>query len=110
MIETPILHNPDLVREPPQFEDVANLPILTLDEMIRRRAYELEDSPSLCYPDQGLLDFHVHSARSIDTYADAAAHILKTRGLPAVVSKLIPCDCLRRSIIADFNIHIGPFS
>ncbi|KAH6653363.1 hypothetical protein BKA67DRAFT_518762 [Truncatella angustata] len=84
MIETAIRHSPELARGPLKHETLTESPILTLDEMIRRRAYELQDSPSLCYPNQGLLDFEVHSARSIDSYADAAAQKLQALGLPAI--------------------------
>ncbi|KAI0424841.1 hypothetical protein F5Y09DRAFT_353016 [Xylaria sp. FL1042] len=59
-------------------------PIFTLDEMIRRRASEMGDTPLIEYPNHSLLDFEEHSARSVDRYADAAADKLQQLGLPAV--------------------------
>ncbi|KAI1346329.1 hypothetical protein F5Y01DRAFT_308366 [Xylaria sp. FL0043] len=59
-------------------------PILTLDEMIKRRASEMGDTPLIGYPNHSLLDFEEHSARSVDRYADAAADKLQQLGLPAV--------------------------
>jgi hypothetical protein len=60
--------------------------IWTVDELIRRRASELEDAPLIAYPNTGLLGFEEHSARSVDRYADAAAEKLQSLGLTPVVS------------------------
>ncbi len=61
-------------------------PILTLDELIRSRAFEMGDSPLIGYPNHSLLDFEEHSARSVDQYVNAAADKLQQLGLPPVVS------------------------
>ncbi|KAJ2979344.1 hypothetical protein NUW58_g7223 [Xylaria curta] len=61
-------------------------PILTLDELIRRRASEMGDSPLIGYPNHSLLDFEEHSARSVDRYVDAAVDKLQQLGLPPVDS------------------------
>lgn len=60
--------------------------IYTLDELIKRRASELRDLPSLGYPKEGLTDYEEHSASALDGYVDAAAHALQQRGLKPVVS------------------------
>ncbi|KAI0531865.1 hypothetical protein GGR58DRAFT_492106 [Xylaria digitata] len=58
--------------------------ILTLDELIRRRASEMGDSPLIGYPNHSLVDFEEHSARSVDRYVDAAVDKLRQLGLPPV--------------------------
>jgi hypothetical protein len=59
--------------------------IHTIDELIKRRASELGDSPLLCFPREGLTDYEDHSAQAIDSYVDAAVDALQRRGLkPAV--------------------------
>lgn len=60
--------------------------IYTLDELIKRRASELWDLPSLGYPKEGLTDYEEHSASALDRYVDAAALALQQRGLKPVVS------------------------
>jgi len=60
--------------------------IYTLDELVKRRASELRDSPLLGYPRQGLTDYEEHSAAALDKYVDAAAAALQLRGLTPVVS------------------------
>lgn len=67
--------------------DERKMPIATIDELIKRRAAELNDSPLIGYPRRGLVDFEEHSARAIDRYADAAVVILQRLGLQAVVCK-----------------------
>lgn len=63
----------------------SNDDILTIDELIRRRASELQKSPLLCYPKESLTDYEEHSAEAIDRYVDAAVATLQRRGLqPAV--------------------------
>jgi len=61
-------------------------PILTIDELIRRRASELRDSPLIGYPKSGVTDYEEHSAVAVNQYVDAAAHVLQRRGLKKVVS------------------------
>lgn len=65
--------------------DESKNPILTIDELIKRRAVELDEAPLIGYPRQGIVDFEEHSARAIDRYADAAVVILQRLGLNAVV-------------------------
>lgn len=60
--------------------------IFTIDELIKRRASELRDSPLFGYPKEGLLDYEEHSAQAVDRYVDAAAAALQQRGLKPVVS------------------------
>lgn len=60
--------------------------IYTIDELIRRRAAELKDSPLIGYPNEGVTDYEDHSAVAVDKYADAAAAALQRRGLKKVVS------------------------
>lgn len=61
--------------------------IFTLDELIRRRASQLRDSPLLGYPREGLTDYEEHSAEAIGRYVDAAVEVFQERGLkPAVCS------------------------
>lgn len=59
--------------------------IRTIDELVRQRALELNDSPLIGYPRRGIIDFEEHSARAIDRYADAAVVSLQQLGLEAVV-------------------------
>ena len=60
--------------------------ICTIDELIKRRAFELKDSPLLAYPSTGFTDYEKHSAAAIDRYVDAAVAVLQRQGLHAVVS------------------------
>jgi hypothetical protein len=59
--------------------------IYTIDDLIKRRASELQDAPLLCYPQKGLIDYEEHSALAIDRFVDAAAAALQQRGLQPVV-------------------------
>jgi hypothetical protein len=59
--------------------------IYTIDDLIRRRASELQDAPLLCYPREGLVDYEEHSAVAIDRFVDAAVAALQQRGLQPVV-------------------------
>jgi hypothetical protein len=74
-----------------QHVDTSKPPLATIDELIRARAEEMGDLPMLGYPNEGLLDFEEHSAKSCDLYADAAAQKLKQLGLSEVVSFGAPC-------------------
>lgn len=65
--------------------DESKRPIPTIDELIKRRASELNETPLIGYPKQGIVDFEEHSARAIDRYADAAVVTLQELGLNAVV-------------------------
>lgn len=66
---------------PEETDDV----IFTIDELIKRRALELQDLPLLGYPREGLADHEEHSAEAVDKYVDAAVQCLRQRGLePAV--------------------------
>lgn len=60
--------------------------IHTIDELIKRRASELRDSPLIGYPKEGVTDYEEHSAFAVNRYADAAAEALQQRGLKKVVS------------------------
>ncbi|KAK7182281.1 hypothetical protein DPSP01_006993 [Paraphaeosphaeria sporulosa] len=59
----------------------SNDDIFTIDELIKRRASELQKSPLLCYPREGLTDHEEHSAEAINKYVDAAVAALQQRGL-----------------------------
>jgi len=63
--------------------------IYTIDELIKRRALELRDSPIFGYPREGLIDYEEHSASALDKYVDAAAYALQRRGLIPVVSATV---------------------
>jgi hypothetical protein len=63
--------------------------IYTIDELIKRRASELRDSPIFGYPKEGLIDYEEHSASALDRYVDAAADALQRRGLMPVVSTTV---------------------
>ncbi|KAJ4993616.1 hypothetical protein SVAN01_00670 [Stagonosporopsis vannaccii] len=62
--------------------------ILTIDELIRRRASELRDAPLIGYPKSGVTDYEEHSAIAVNKYADAAADVLQRRGLKKVDASL----------------------
>ena len=62
--------------------------IYTIDELIRRRAVDLRDSPLIGYPKEGVTDYEDHSAFAVNKYADAAAEALERRGLKRVVSDI----------------------
>jgi hypothetical protein len=70
--------------------------IHTIDELIKRRALELRDSPLLGYPKEGLIDYEEHSASALDRYVDAAAAALQRRGLRPVVSTSVQLSLFRR--------------
>jgi hypothetical protein len=73
--------------------------IYTLDELIKRRASELRESPLLGYPREGLIDYEEHSASAVDRYVDAAAAALQQRGLKPVVSascSFLPTQAMAR--------------
>ncbi|KAH7324196.1 hypothetical protein B0I35DRAFT_349133 [Stachybotrys elegans] len=59
-----------------------------LDEVIRRRALEVDQSPVLCLPKQGATDFEEHTALAIDGYVDAAVMRLRQLGLEPVDATL----------------------
>jgi hypothetical protein len=61
--------------------------IYTIDELIKRRASELRDSPLIGYPKVGVTDYEEHSAFAVNKYADAAAEALQRKGLKKVVSQ-----------------------
>lgn len=61
-------------------------PIFTIDELIRRRAQELEDAPLIGYPKEDIVDYEEHSARNVDQYVDAAVAKFRQWGLSPVVS------------------------
>ncbi|KAI0968454.1 hypothetical protein F4678DRAFT_443048 [Xylaria arbuscula] len=79
-------------------------PIHTLDELIRRRASEIGDSPLIGYPNHSLLDFEEHSARSVDKYVDAAAEKLRQQGLPAVDPSLEKAPVV--GILSQSGLHV----
>ena len=73
---------PEILPQKPEQEDQ----IFTLDELIKRRASDLEDLPLFGYPNQTVTDFEEHSARSVDKYVDAAVENLQKLGMAPVVS------------------------
>ncbi|KAF2130442.1 acetyl-CoA synthetase-like protein [Dothidotthia symphoricarpi CBS 119687] len=77
--------------------------ILTLDELIRRRASELRGSTIFGYPKEGLLDYEEHSAQAVDRYVDAAAAVLQKRGLKPVDSTLEKAPVV--GILAHSSLH-----
>ncbi|KAI0909543.1 hypothetical protein F4823DRAFT_638730 [Ustulina deusta] len=79
-------------------------PILTLDELIRSRAFEMGDSPLIGYPNHSLLDFEEHSARSVDQYVNAAADKLQQLGLPPVDPSLSRPPVV--GILSQSGLHV----
>ncbi|KAF9870749.1 male sterility protein [Colletotrichum karsti] len=79
-------------------------PIYTIDELIRRRALELGDTPLIGYPKEGLLDFEEHSARALDQYVDAAVQKLLELGLTSVDSTLEESPVV--GILAQSGLHV----
>ncbi|KAI1290578.1 hypothetical protein F5Y03DRAFT_378175 [Xylaria venustula] len=79
-------------------------PIHTLDELIRRRASEIGDSPLIGYPNQSLLDFEEHNAHSVDKYVDAAVEKLLQLGLPAVDPSLEKAPVV--GILSQSGLHV----
>ncbi|KAH7402810.1 hypothetical protein BKA66DRAFT_604348 [Pyrenochaeta sp. MPI-SDFR-AT-0127] len=77
--------------------------IYTIDELIKRRASELRDSPLLGYPREGLIDYEEHSASALDRYVDAAAAALQRRGLRPVDSQLEKAPVV--GILAHSSLH-----
>ncbi|KAH7079432.1 hypothetical protein FB567DRAFT_532567 [Paraphoma chrysanthemicola] len=77
--------------------------IYTVDELIKRRAAELGDSPLLAYPKDGLVDYEEHSASAIDRYVDAAAAALQQRGLKPVDSRLDKAPVV--GLLAHSSLH-----
>ncbi|KAF4554523.1 Non-canonical non-ribosomal peptide synthetase-like protein 4 [Elsinoe fawcettii] len=78
-------------------------PLYTIDELIRRRASELQDSPLLAYPKSGLTDYEEHSASTVDRYIDAAVETLQGRGLSAADSSLPQAPVV--AILAHSSLH-----
>ncbi|KAI4602821.1 putative NRPS-like protein biosynthetic cluster [Pestalotiopsis sp. 9143b] len=87
-----------------QDETSSKRPLFTIDELIRARAEEMGDAPLLGYPNEGLLDFEEHSAKSCDLYADAAAHKLKKIGLSEVDPSLTKAPVV--GILAQSGMHV----
>lgn len=77
--------------------------ILTIDELIRRRASELKDSPLIGYPKSGVIDYEEHSAIAVNKYADAAADALQRRGLKKVAS--IRYAQTELALILNYRMH-----
>lgn len=76
----------EAARTPPVQSFDLQAKMFTLDEMIKRRASELQDAPLLGFPEAGVDDYKEHSAIAIDRYADAAVAKLQKMGLKSVVS------------------------
>ncbi|KAF3024208.1 putative secondary metabolism biosynthetic enzyme [Neopestalotiopsis sp. 37M] len=87
-----------------QHVDTSKPPLATIDELIRARAEEMGDLPMLGYPNEGLLDFEEHSAKSCDLYADAAAQKLKQLGLSEVDPSLTKPPVI--GILAQSGFHV----
>ncbi|KAL0936953.1 nrps-like enzyme [Colletotrichum truncatum] len=79
-------------------------PIYTIDELIKRRALELGDTPLIGYPKEGLLDFEEHSAAAIDRYVDAAVQKLQDIGLSSVDPSLDKPPVI--GILAQSGLHV----
>ncbi|KAF2023697.1 acetyl-CoA synthetase-like protein [Setomelanomma holmii] len=77
--------------------------IYTVDELIKHRASELQDSPLLCYPREGLVDYEEHSALAIDRFVNAAAAALQQRGLKPVNPQLDEAPVV--GILAHSSLH-----
>lgn len=91
--------------------DEAERPIPTIDELIKRRAAELNEAPLIGYPRQGIVDFEEHSARAIDRYADAAVVTLQQLGLNAVVCQdfsLVPRIVHNGCRLPVYDGTVGP--
>lgn len=77
--------------------------IYTIDELIKRRASELQDATLLAYPKEGLIDYEEHSAIAVDKYVDAAVQTLLQRGLKPADSTLPQAPSI--GILAHSNLH-----
>ncbi|KPM40567.1 hypothetical protein AK830_g5985 [Neonectria ditissima] len=78
--------------------------LFTIDELIRRRASELGEAPSLGYPVSSFDDYEEHSARAIDRYADAAVAKLRALGLSPVDSHTQKPPVV--GIVAQSGLHV----
>ncbi|KAH8880787.1 acetyl-CoA synthetase-like protein [Thozetella sp. PMI_491] len=89
-------------RSPVPAEDAR--PIYTIDQLIKRRAEELQDAPLLGYPRHGVVDFEEHSARAVDRYVDAAVAKLQSLGLPPVDPAIEKPPII--GILAQSGLHV----
>ncbi|KAK7397569.1 hypothetical protein QQX98_013067 [Neonectria punicea] len=78
--------------------------LFTIDELIRRRASELGEAPSIGCPVASFDDFEEHSARAIDKYADAAVARLQELGLTPVDSYSQKPPVV--GIVAQSGLHV----
>ena len=62
---------------------------LTIDGMIRSHASEDSEIPMIGYPEQGVSDYKVHTAKTVDKYIDAACWWYQKQGLRPAVSTII---------------------
>ncbi|KAF1952583.1 acetyl-CoA synthetase-like protein [Byssothecium circinans] len=77
--------------------------IYTIDELIKRRAAELQNATLLGYPKEGLIDYEEHSAIAVDKYVDAAVQTLLQRGLKPADSTLKQAPTI--GILAHSSLH-----
>lgn len=59
---------------------------LTIDNLIRKHATEENEIPMIGYPQKGVDDYEVHTAKNIDRYVDAACWWYQNQGLKPAVS------------------------
>lgn len=79
-------HNGMSTRPPPSA-------YLTIDGLLRSHASEDDDIPMVGYPEKGVSDYEIHTAKTIDRYVDAACWWYQKQGLsPAVSCRLCHDD------------------
>lgn len=61
---------------------------MTIDGLIRSHGAEDDDIPMIGYPAQGVSDYEVHTAKTVDRYVDAACWWYQKQGLHSAVSNL----------------------
>lgn len=66
--------------------------IFTIDDLIRQRATQLGNATLIGYPKTDVADYEEHSARAVDGYVDAAAHVLQHKGLELVGVRVYVVD------------------
>lgn len=59
---------------------------LTIDGLIRSHASEEDDIPMIGYPEKGVSDYEIHTAKTVDRFVDAACWWYQENGLQSAVS------------------------
>lgn len=75
-------HNGMSTRPPPST-------YLTIDGLLRSNASEDDDIPMVGYPEKGVSDYEIHTAKTIDRYVDAACWWYQEHGLLPAVSTIV---------------------